>query len=197
MISISRADWLVRLLMTKRRGRKVPPTNEAEPQEEEEEEAKKEKHLMASQVGGMLTNSPIILFFLLRFRLCGRREELLKMSLPHHRSVPYRPCRPLTHVSIGEDAAEEEEEEEVSPFSSFPYPSFPSPHFRSMGGVTPQRAFLVLRRRLPRTSVGPSFVRRREAALSMFLPLPPLTGLAHKFRELLHTDAYPSLPPSL
>ena len=126
------------------------------------------------------------------------RKELLEMSLPHHRSVPYRPCRPLTHVSIGEDAAEEEEEEEeeVSPFSSFPYPSFPSPHFRSMGGVTPQRAFLVLRRRLPRTSVGPSFVRRREAALSMFLPLPPLTGLSHKFRELLHTDAYPSLPPS-
>ncbi len=71
MISISRADWLVRLLMTKRKGRKVPPTNEAEPQEEEEEEAKKEKHLMASQVGGMLTNSPIILSFLLSFRLCG------------------------------------------------------------------------------------------------------------------------------
>lgn len=38
---------------------------------EEEEEAKKEKHLMASQVGGMLTNSPIILSFLLSFRLCG------------------------------------------------------------------------------------------------------------------------------
>ena len=46
MISISRADWLVRLLMTKRRGRKVPPTNEAEPQEEKRKKRPKKRNIL-------------------------------------------------------------------------------------------------------------------------------------------------------